>query len=214
MENQPVDDSEHPNHTPEWSPLREPTVAQRASERKSKDLSGVAIKIVAVFLVLLVAQQFWNSLVVVPNRNRLFENQLREIEKRLRENEKSHRREITSAATGMKLVLIPAGEFMMGSKSADIDRLVKDFSNAKLLHEEFEKPSQHVEISRSFSMMALGCGQWPCCVLYIFTSDVSPRYFATRSRSRSNIAALVNRSSGRFARVLRTRPSNDGGIAR
>ena len=51
---------------------------------------------------------------------------------------------------GMKLVQIPAGEFLMGSTATDVNRLVADFSDFKKEYAEDEQPQHRVKISQAF----------------------------------------------------------------
>lgn len=57
---------------------------------------------------------------------------------------------------GMKLVLIPPGDFLMGSTAADIDRLIKDFPNFQNPrgYSANEQPQHRVRISQPFYMGA------------------------------------------------------------
>ncbi|MBS0207100.1 MAG: SUMF1/EgtB/PvdO family nonheme iron enzyme, partial [Planctomycetes bacterium] len=61
-------------------------------------------------------------------------------------------KEITSKTTGMKLVLIPAGEFTMGSSETEIENLLEDFSDVKRSNLEDEQPAHRVKISEPFYM--------------------------------------------------------------
>lgn len=51
---------------------------------------------------------------------------------------------------GMELVLIPAGEFQMGSTAADLDKLTRDFSDFKKEYADGEQPQHRVKISQPF----------------------------------------------------------------
>ncbi len=51
---------------------------------------------------------------------------------------------------GMKLMLIPAGEFLMGSTAADVTRLERDFSDFKKEFADDEQPQHRVKISNPF----------------------------------------------------------------
>jgi formylglycine-generating enzyme required for sulfatase activity len=57
---------------------------------------------------------------------------------------------ITSRASGIKLKLIPAGEFLMGSTGAQIDTLLKQFPDAKREWFDNEQPAHRVTITRPF----------------------------------------------------------------
>ncbi len=61
-------------------------------------------------------------------------------------------REITSAATGMKLILIPAGEFTMGSTSAELDLVEKRHATFERDSADDEQPAHLVRITRPFYM--------------------------------------------------------------
>ncbi len=53
---------------------------------------------------------------------------------------------------GMKLVLIPAGEFQMGNTAAEVNRLVQEFSDFKKEYADDEQPQHRVRISKPFYM--------------------------------------------------------------
>ncbi len=53
---------------------------------------------------------------------------------------------------GMELVLIPAGEFEMGSSAADVEGLVRDFSDYKKEYADDEQPRHHVQITQAFQL--------------------------------------------------------------
>ena len=53
---------------------------------------------------------------------------------------------------GMELVLIPAGEFEMGSSAADVEGLVRDFSDFKKQYADAEQPRHHVQITQAFHL--------------------------------------------------------------
>ena len=57
--------------------------------------------------------------------------------------------EITNTI-GMKLVRIPAGEFLMGSTAADVVGLVRDFSDFTKEFADDEQPQHRVKISKAF----------------------------------------------------------------
>ncbi|TXT36024.1 MAG: WD-40 repeat-containing regulatory protein [Planctomycetota bacterium] len=59
---------------------------------------------------------------------------------------------ITSASTGMKLTLIPAGEFKMGSSAADVRAVLQADSTAKEEHFKNEQPQHPVKITKPFYM--------------------------------------------------------------
>lgn len=61
-------------------------------------------------------------------------------------------KEITSKSTGMKLTLIPAGEFKMGSTAADVRAMMQINSTFKEEHAKDEQPQHTVKISRPFYM--------------------------------------------------------------
>jgi len=59
-------------------------------------------------------------------------------------------KEYTSKSTGMKLKLIPAGEFLMGSSDADVAAALKADSNFQEEYLKAERPQHRVKISRPF----------------------------------------------------------------
>ena len=59
---------------------------------------------------------------------------------------------ITSSSTGMKLTLIPAGTFQMGSSAADVHAYLKADSKFKVEHLKPELPQHPVKISQPFYM--------------------------------------------------------------
>jgi formylglycine-generating enzyme required for sulfatase activity len=61
-------------------------------------------------------------------------------------------KEIVSQSTGMKLVLIPSGTFLMGSSAADVKAAMQADANFKETDTKDEQPQHTVKISRPFYM--------------------------------------------------------------
>ena len=61
-------------------------------------------------------------------------------------------KEITSKSAGMKLALIPAGTFQMGSSAADVKAAMQADSNFKEEYAKAEQPQHTVKISKPFYM--------------------------------------------------------------
>ena len=59
-------------------------------------------------------------------------------------------KEIKSAATGMTLVLVPAGEFTMGSSAEDLNRIGQEITGFNPKYATQEQPAHSVSISRPF----------------------------------------------------------------
>ena len=98
---------------------------------------------------------------------------------------------ITSASTGMKLTLIPAGTFLMGSSAADVRAAVQADSNFKEEYAKDEQPQHSVKITQPFYMGVYEVTQGE----YESVMGTNPSYFSKTGDGKSSVSGM---DTGKF----------------
>ena len=95
-------------------------------------------------------------------------------------------KELTSKSTGMKLALIPAGTFSMGSSAADVKAALQADSNFKEEYAKDEQPQHTVKISRPYYMGVYEVTQGE----YESVMETNPSYFSKTGDGKSAVSGL------------------------
>jgi formylglycine-generating enzyme required for sulfatase activity len=95
-------------------------------------------------------------------------------------------KEITSKSTGMKLALIPAGTFLMGSSDADVKAALQADSTFKEEYAKAEQPQHTVKISKPFYMGVYEVTQGE----YESVMGTNPSWFSKTGDGKSEVRGL------------------------
>jgi formylglycine-generating enzyme required for sulfatase activity len=95
-------------------------------------------------------------------------------------------KEIVSKSTGMKLVLIPSGAFLMGSSAADLRATVQADSTFKEEEGKHEQPQHRVRIARPFYMGVYEVTQEE----YEMVTGTNPSWFSKTNGGKSVVDGL------------------------
>jgi formylglycine-generating enzyme required for sulfatase activity len=95
-------------------------------------------------------------------------------------------KEIVSKSTGMKLTLIPAGTFLMGSSAADVKAAVQADPTFKEEYGEAEQPQHTVKISKPFYMGVYEVTQGE----YGSVMGTNPSFFSKTGSGKSEVSGL------------------------
>ena len=93
---------------------------------------------------------------------------------------------ITSASTGMKLTLIPAGTFLMGSSAADVRAALQADSTLIEVFLKREQPQHSVRITQPFYMGVYEVTQGE----YESVMGATPSYFSKTGSGKSDVSGL------------------------